>query len=74
MSALHLKLDAAAALALAQQNWAEQREPADALILLEAALAAKNAAAAKPVLDWLQQTRLEDVRLRPLATRLEALK
>lgn len=74
MAALHLQNDATAALALAQQNWAEQREPADALILLEAALAAKNAAAAKPVLDWLQQTRLEDVRLRPLAAQLEALK
>lgn len=36
---LHLQDNAIAALDLAQQNWSEQREPADLMILLEAALA-----------------------------------
>jgi len=70
MTALHLQAAPARALALAEANWAEQREPADALLLLQTAIAAGNAAAAKPVLDWLQQTGIEDVRLRPLAAQL----
>lgn len=73
MAALHVQHDAAAALRLASQNWTEQREPADARILLEAALASKDKAAAAPVLDWLQASGIEDVRLRPLATQLAVL-
>lgn len=72
MTALYLQRDAQAALALAQQNWAIQHEPADARLLLAAALAAKSPAAAKPVLDWMAQTKIEDVRLRPLAVLLGA--
>ena len=48
----------ARALQLARENWATQREPADARILLEAALAAGDPAAARPVLDWLERTGL----------------
>jgi len=70
MAALHLQRDIVAALQLARQNWAEQREPADARLLLQAAKAAGNQAAAQPVLDWMKQTRIEDVRLQPLATAL----
>ena len=65
--------DAARALALGQQNWAEQREPADARILLEAALAAKNPAAAKPVLDWMTSSGIESVALQTLAAQLKGL-
>ena len=55
------------ALSLAQVNWKVQREPADARILLESALAADNHAAAKPVLDWLSMNHVEDVYLQRLA-------
>ncbi len=72
MAALHLQRDAPAALRLAQQNWATQREPADARLLLQAAVAAGDRAAARPVLDWMQRTRIEDLRLQSLATRLAA--
>lgn len=73
MTALHLQGDAKAALTLAQRNWVDQREPADALILLQAALANRSKAAAQPVLDWLRATKLEDVRLKPLALKAEVL-
>lgn len=66
--------DTARALALGQQNWAEQREPADARILLEAALAARNLPAAQPVLDWMSSSGIESVALQNLATQLKALR
>jgi Tfp pilus assembly protein PilF len=69
MYTLHLLGDARAALALAQDNWAVQKEPADARILLEAALAANNGAAAEPVLQWLARTGLQDQALQALASR-----
>lgn len=55
------------ALRLAVSNWRLQREPRDARAVLEAAIAAKNPDAAKPVLDWMQQTGIEDWYLRKLA-------
>jgi tetratricopeptide (TPR) repeat protein len=55
--------DAASALPVAARNWRVQREPVDALILLEAARAAGRAEAARPVLDWIAATGIEDVRL-----------
>lgn len=72
MTALYLQGDAKTALKLAQHNWAEQREPADARLLLAAAIAANDKAAAQTVLDWMQQTRIEDVRLQALAAKLGA--
>jgi hypothetical protein len=68
--ALHVEGRPAEALPLAQENWAEQRERVDARVLLEAALAAKEPAAAQPVLAWMDATGLEDVQLRALAARL----
>jgi Tfp pilus assembly protein PilF len=67
---LHLLDRPALALELALANWATQREPADARVLLEAALAAGDAAAARPVLDWLAQTGLRHVRIQALVDRL----
>jgi Tfp pilus assembly protein PilF len=67
---LFLREDAERALELARQNWARQRGPADARILLEAALAARAPEAARPVLEWLQATRIEDVALNRLAEQL----
>ena len=62
------------ALALAQENWTLQREPRDARILLEAALAMKDPAAAKGVLDWLERSGFEDPALRQTAEKLKALR
>ena len=62
------------ALALAQANFAEQREPADARILLEAALAARQPAAAEPALQWLAESQIESVALRALAAKLKEVK
>lgn len=64
--------DAARALRLAQDNFAVQREPVDARILLEAALAAKQPAAAQPALQWMASTGIHSVALAPLAQRLQA--
>ena len=70
---LELKGDAKAALAAAAENYRTQREPRDALILLEAAVAARDAAAAAPALRWLQETGFESRRLREAAAKVAGL-
>ncbi|CAN7598562.1 hypothetical protein LJR289_004347 [Pseudoduganella sp. LjRoot289] len=67
---LHLRGDVGAALALAQQNWAVQKEPADLRILLEAAHAAGDRSAAAPALAWMARSGLEDIAIAPLAAQL----
>ena len=67
---LDLRGDPKAALLAAQENWKTQREPRDAEILLEAALASRDPAAAGPVLDWLKATGFEGARLARLAKQL----
>jgi hypothetical protein len=62
--------DEKSALFLAQENWKVQKEPRDARILLDAALAAKSPAAAAPVVQWLRASGIEDARLRDLARQL----
>jgi hypothetical protein len=64
---LHLLHAPEAALKLAQENWQVQKEPADVRILLEAALGARDAAAAEEGREWLRNSRLEDVYLSRLA-------
>lgn len=64
--ALQVQRDPKKALWLAQENWKVQREPRDARVFLEAAIAMKDPGAAEPVLQWLQQNRIED----PLLLRL----
>jgi Tfp pilus assembly protein PilF len=61
------------ALALARANYEQQRELADARILLEAALAARQRAAAQPVLQWMQASGVESPALRALAAKLQEL-
>ena len=68
--ALFLQQDVAAALQLAQKNWAIQKEVPDMRILLEAALAARNYAAAQPVLAWIAEHGVEDVALQRLVKQL----
>lgn len=69
--ALHLSNRASDALQLAEANWTVQREPWDTRLLLETALAAGAPAAARPVLDWLTNSQLEDDQIQKLASRLK---
>lgn len=59
------------ALAVAIDNWKVQREPRDARIYMEAALAAKDPAAAQPVLQWLDESKIEDATLIRLGQQLK---
>ena len=63
---LRLRGDAREALRLAAENYKVQREPRDARILLEAAIAAGDPAAAQGARDWLRSSGFEDARLRTL--------
>lgn len=67
---LRLRSQPDVALQLAQANYQVQREPRDARVLLEAALAARQPASAQAVLDWLRSSGFEDLRLRSLAQAL----
>lgn len=67
---LAIKGDKGSALALASANYQVQREPADARVLLEAAVAARDPQAAAPVLKWLADNHVESVVLQALAQRL----
>jgi hypothetical protein len=58
--ALQVQGDPKKALWLSQENWKVQREPRDARIFLEAAIALKDIKAAQPVLQWLEQSQIED--------------
>ena len=60
---LHLLDQPEAALALAQENWTIQKEPADARLVLDASRSAKIPNAAVQVREWLAKTRLEAVDL-----------
>ncbi|MDO9279879.1 MAG: hypothetical protein Q7U05_15100 [Polaromonas sp.] len=63
---LQLRGNAAVATRLAASNYAVQREPRDARVLLEAALAAGDSAAAQPARDWLKSSRFEAATWRQL--------
>jgi len=63
MYQLYLAKHASSALRLAQQDWQIQREPLDALILLRAAKSSQQVDAAKPVIEWIAKTGIEDQRL-----------
>jgi len=67
---LGIRGDARSALALAVANWGVQREPWDVRVLLEAALAAQDRAAAAPVLGFVDDNHLEDPHIAALAARL----
>jgi Tfp pilus assembly protein PilF len=68
--ALDLQNDPARALAYARSNYTLQKEARDAEILLRAALAAKQPAAAQPALEWLKESGYEDPVLQQVANRL----
>ena len=70
---LQLKGDPAGALRVAAENWRTQREPRDATILVEAAVAARSPQSAQPALEWLEASRFEDPGLARLAAKLKAM-
>jgi tetratricopeptide (TPR) repeat protein len=61
------------ALQLALANYRQQKEVADARIVLEAALAARQRAAAEPVLQWMASSGVESPALHALAAKLREL-
>lgn len=65
--ALELEGNPARALQFARSNYEKQKEPRDAEVLLRAAIAAKQPAAAQPVVEWLRVSRYEDPVLQALA-------
>ena len=66
---LHIIHDAPAALALAQDNWRTQKEPADLRILLEAGAAANDSATLRDATAWIAVHHFEDVALAPALRR-----
>lgn len=70
---LQLMKNPTRALQLAQANWMVQKEPADARILLEAAVGAADKSAAQPLLAWLSASGMEDVTLDRLKIALAKL-
>jgi tetratricopeptide (TPR) repeat protein len=69
---LDLKGDPRAALTVGLENWkVGQREPRDALVVLEAAVAATDAKGAGPVVRWLRESGFESARLTRLAASLQ---
>jgi hypothetical protein len=70
---LRLRKNPGLALAVAAANYQVQKEPRDARVLLESALAAKNVEGAKAAIDWLQSSGFEDANMRSLAARITQL-
>ena len=55
--------DLASGLALSIENWRLQKEPPDALLFVQVALALGQAQVAKPVVDWMEKTGYSDPEL-----------
>ena len=69
---LDIENNPAKALSLASANYAVQKEPRDAEILLRAALGARQPKAAQPALDWMASSGYQDPPMQALATQLAA--
>jgi tetratricopeptide (TPR) repeat protein len=67
---LEVRGNAATALGLALANWKVQKEPSDARLVLQTALAAGDPAAAADVLAFIAKTGLADARIRPLQDKI----
>lgn len=68
--ALEIQNDGTTALDFARQNWLAHKTPYDARAVLAAAIACHHPAAAKPIIDWLAGTGLEDGAIERLVQRL----
>jgi len=67
---LEVRADASTALGLALANWKIQKEPSDARLVLQAAVAAIDPAAAADVLAFIEKAGLADMRLKPLQDKM----
>ena len=63
---LHVLNEPDRALQLARENWRVQREPADARVLLEAALASGNRQSLIEMKNWLRESKLQDIQIERL--------
>ena len=70
--ALVIKNEPGEALKLARENWQVQKEPLDARIALETAVAARQPKEVDDVLHFLDSTRLQGEKLAQLAAQLKA--
>ena len=70
--ALEIGNDPARALEFARSNYTRQKEPRDAEVLMQAALAARKPEAARPALEWWKASGYEDATVQALATKLGA--
>ena len=70
--ALAVKNESTEALALARDNWLVQKEPLDARIALEAAIAARQPKAVADVVTWIESTKLQGEKLAQLAAQVKA--
>jgi len=68
---LALLHDPHTALTLALANWNVQKEPWDARLLLESALAADSSRTARPAIEWLIVNQVEDLHLQTLAKQIQ---
>ncbi|PUE43877.1 hypothetical protein B9Z34_03430 [Limnohabitans sp. Hippo3] len=64
--------DLKAGLALSIDNWQLQKEPPDALLFVQAALALGQARAAEPVVKWAEKTGYTDPQLTPMLAQLQS--
>ena len=71
---LAVELDAARAVRIARDNWSVQKELADARLLAEAAVAARDRVAAEPVIAWARTTGVHDAVLDRWLAQLEGLR
>lgn len=67
---LHVAGDPTAALQMAQEAWTTQREPADAVLFAQAALASKTPERASALIDWQRDTGYRAIDLDPLIDQL----
>jgi tetratricopeptide (TPR) repeat protein len=68
---LEIANDPAGALELARANWQVQKEPLDARILLECAIAADQPEAAAEIVHWVRETGLESLAIAALVKKVE---
>jgi hypothetical protein len=64
--------DLKAGLALSIDNWRLQKEPPDAVLFVQAALALGQARAAEPVVSWAEKTGYADPQLTPMLAQLKS--
>ena len=69
---LKLKNNSKKALELAKKNWEVQREPIDAKIFLESAIACGNKSSAKRIIEFIEKNKLEDVELAELVRKIKS--